>query len=81
MNEEELPQLEDFLRKAAETLPMSELLVYSVKIDGQQHYRVAYGSYPNAAKALEAINGLPQLLTAYHPYARTVERMRSQNRQ
>jgi MSHA biogenesis protein MshM len=81
VNEEELPQLEDFLRKAAEALPMSELLVYSVKIDGQQHYRVAYGAYPSADKALEAISGLPRLLAAYHPYARSVERMRSQNRQ
>ena len=81
VNDEELPQLEDFLRKAAETLPLNELLVYSVKIDGHQHYRVAYGSYPSEIKALEAIEGLPQRLAAYHPYARTVGRMRSQNRQ
>jgi len=78
---QELPQLEDFLRKAAATLPMGELLVYSVKIEGRQHYRVAYGSFPSAPKALEAIRGLPQLLAAYQPYPRSVERMRSQNRQ
>jgi type II secretory pathway predicted ATPase ExeA/septal ring-binding cell division protein DamX len=77
----ELPQLEDFLRKAATTLPVDELFVYSVKIDGQQHYRVAYGSYPSAASAFDAIKGLPQVLAAYEPYARSVERMRSQNRQ
>jgi len=81
VNASALPQLEDFLRKAATALPGGELLVYSVKIDGQQHYRVAYGSYPSAAKALEAMKGLPQLLAAYQPYARSVERMRSQNRQ
>jgi len=81
VNASALPQLEDFLRKAAAALPGGELLVYSVKIDGQQHYRVAYGSYPSAAKALEAMKGLPQLLAAYQPYARSVERMRSQNRQ
>jgi MSHA biogenesis protein MshM len=81
VNAAELPQLEDFVRKAAAALPARELLVYSVKIDGQQHYRVAYGSYPSAAKALEAMEGLPQLLAAYRPYARSVERMRSQNRQ
>ena len=81
VNAAALPQLEDFLRKAAAALPAGELLVYSVKIGGQQHYRVAYGSYPSAAKALEAMKSLPQLLAAYQPYARSVERMRSQNRQ
>jgi septal ring-binding cell division protein DamX len=81
VNAAALPQLEDFLRKAAAALPAGELLVYSVKIDGQQHYRVAYGSFPSAGKAIEAMKGLPQLLAAYQPYARSVERMRSQNRQ
>jgi len=81
VNAAELPQLEDFLRKAAATLPVGDLFVYSVKIDGQQHYRVAYGSFPSAPKALDAIKGLPQLMTAHQPYARSVARMRSQNRQ
>jgi type II secretory pathway predicted ATPase ExeA/septal ring-binding cell division protein DamX len=81
VNAAELQQLEDFLRKAAATLPVGELFVYSVKIDGQQHYRVAYGVFPSAPKAIDAINGLPRLLAGYHPYARSVERMRSQNRQ
>jgi len=81
VNASELPQLEDFLRKAASALPVGELFVYSVKIDGQQHYRVAYGSFPSANKALDAINGLPQLLAAYQPYTRSIERMRSQNSQ
>jgi len=78
---EELPQLEDFLRKATTMLPGGELFVYSVKIDGRQHYRVSYGSYPSAASALDAMKGLPQALAAYQPYTRSVERMRSQNRQ
>jgi type II secretory pathway predicted ATPase ExeA/septal ring-binding cell division protein DamX len=81
VNAGELRQLEAFLRKAAAAVPVSELFVYSVKIDGEQHYRVAYGSYPSADKALEAMAGLPQLLAAHQPYVRTVERMRSQNRQ
>ncbi len=76
-----LQQLEDFLQRAAGTVPISELFVYSVKIDGQQHYRVAYGSFPGATRAIDAMKGLPPLLAAYQPYARSVERMRSQNRQ
>jgi septal ring-binding cell division protein DamX len=77
----ELSQLETFIQRAAETVPLTELYVYSVKIDGQQHYRVAYGSFAGAARALDALNGLPPFLAAYQPYARSVERMRSQNRQ
>jgi len=81
VNARELPQLEEFLRRTAAALPVGELYVYSVKIEGQQHYRVAYGSYPSAARAIEGITGLPQPLAAYQPYARSVERMRSQNHQ
>jgi len=81
VNSKELGQLEDFLLRASKMLPVGELFVYSVKIDGQQHYRVAYGSYATQDQALAAIKGLPPLISAYHPYYRSVERMRSQNRQ
>jgi septal ring-binding cell division protein DamX len=81
VNAAELPQLESFLQKAAEAVPLGELFVYSVKIAGQQHYRVAYGSFPGPAQALQGMKGLPPLLGTYQPYARSVERMRSQNRQ
>jgi type II secretory pathway predicted ATPase ExeA len=81
VNAAEQQQLETFLEKAATTLPVADLYVYSVKIDGHQHYRVAYGSFPGSAQALEAVKGLPPLLAAYQPYPRSVERMRSQNRQ
>jgi type II secretory pathway predicted ATPase ExeA/septal ring-binding cell division protein DamX len=81
VNSGELGQLEDFLHRASKLVPAGELFVYSVKIDGQQHYRVAYGSYASPAQALAAIDGLPSLFSAYHPYYRSVERMRSQNRQ
>ncbi len=81
VNSEELGQLEDFLLRISKLVPAGEILVYSVKIDGRQHYRVAYGSYANRAEALDAIRGLPPQLSAYRPYYRSVERMRSQNRQ
>src|SRR5262245_26790870 len=74
-------QLESFLQKAAEAVPLAEIFVYSVKIEGHQHYRVAYGSFPGPTQALQAMKGLPPLLAAYQPYTRSVERMRSQNRQ
>jgi len=81
VNSKELAQLEDFLLRISKILPVDELYVYSVKIDGQQHYRVAYGSYAGPEQALAALRGLPPVISAYHPYYRSVERMRSQNRQ
>ena len=81
VNSGELAHLEEFLRRASKMVPAGELFVYSVKIDGRQHYRVAHGSYASPGQALAAINGLPPLFSAYHPYYRSVERMRSQNRQ
>src|SRR5258706_3516560 len=77
----ELSQLEDFLVKASGLVRAGDLLVYSVKINGQQYYRAAYGSYESAAQALNAMRELPPALSAAQPYTRSVERMRSQNRQ
>ncbi len=79
-NSNELGQLEDFLLKASKVVPAEKLFVYSVKIDGEQYYRAAYGSYAGAAEALAAMNKLPALFTAQRPYYRSIERMRSQNR-
>jgi type II secretory pathway predicted ATPase ExeA/septal ring-binding cell division protein DamX len=78
---EQLGLLEDFLLKASKILPMGEVYIYSVKINSQQHYRVAYSSYETQGQALEAIKNLPPSLAVYRPYTRSVERMRSQNRQ
>jgi type II secretory pathway predicted ATPase ExeA len=81
VNSGELSQLESFLQKAEDTLTIADVFVYSVKIDGQQYYRVAYGSYPSATEALNAMKALPPLFAAYQPYTRSIGRMRSQNRQ
>src|SRR6267143_815802 len=81
VSSKELGQLEDFLLRISTILPVDDLFVYSVKIDGRQHYRVAYGSYASPDQALAAMRGLPPVISAYHPYYRSVERMRSQNRQ
>jgi type II secretory pathway predicted ATPase ExeA len=75
----QLAQLEDFLRNASKVIPPEELLVYGVKIDGEQHYRAACGSYASATEALAAIKELPAWIKEQQPYYRSVERMRSQN--
>jgi len=77
----ELAQLEDFLVRASGMVRVRDLFVYSVKINGQQYYRAAHGSYAGPAQALNAMRELPPPLIAAQPYTRSVERMRSQNRQ
>lgn len=77
----ELAQLEGFLLRAFNLAPREDFHVYSVKIDGVQCYRAAYGLYPDLAQTLTAMRQLPAPLLVYRPYYRTVERMRSQNRQ
>jgi septal ring-binding cell division protein DamX len=74
-------RLENFLLKASNLVAADELLVYSVKFGGRQHFRVAYGNYSDVKEALAAVNRLPDLLRGQGPYARSFERMRSQNRQ
>jgi septal ring-binding cell division protein DamX len=73
--------MEDFLLKASRLVTPEELHVYSVKIDGQQHYRAAYGQFSGPMEAQAAIKELPPLFRAQNPYPRSIERMRSQNRQ
>jgi MSHA biogenesis protein MshM len=77
----ELSRLESFLSKASRVVAEDELHVYSVKIDGTQHYRAAYGDFSGNGEAVAAMKELPPLLSAQNPYQRSVARMRSQNRQ
>lgn len=77
----ELTRLEGFLLKAFKMAPRENFRVYSVKIDGVQCYRAAYGLYPNLDETRAAMRELPPLFAAQKPYYRSVERMRSQNRQ
>ena len=77
----ELPRLESFLLHAAKLIPKEEIFVYSVRIDGAQHYRAAYGNFIGPGEAVAALKELPPPLRANAPYLRPIERMRSQNRQ
>jgi MSHA biogenesis protein MshM len=81
VKESDLPRLETFLSRASRLVPEEELHVYKVKIDGVQHYRAAYGNFPGSVQAIDAIKELPGLLKGVNPYFRSVERMKSQNRQ
>ena len=78
----DLRRIEELLARAAgRNLNLSDFYVYSVKIDDQQHYRLAYGLYPTLADANQGIKDLPPVYRQFAPYQRSVERMRSQNRQ
>ncbi len=74
-------RLESFLDRAQKLLPDREFYIYSVKINGIQHYRVALGDYPNTQEVSNAMGELPPDLKAPNPYFRSIERMRSQNSQ
>ena len=81
VKDSELARLEGFLLRAFKLAPREDFHVYSVKSDGVQYYRAAYGLYPNLDKARAAMHALPPLLATQKPFYRSVERMRSQNRQ
>jgi hypothetical protein len=81
VTESEPARLESFLRRAQKLLPTQDLYVYSVKIDGVQHYRVAMGNYATTTDVRDAIADLPADLKVRNPYFRSVDRMRSQNSQ
>ena len=66
---------------ATKNLALSDFYVYGVKIDDQQHYRLAYGLYRTFADANQGMRSLPPAYRQFSPYLRSVERMRSQNSQ
>ena len=78
----DIKRVEELLARASgRQLDLADFHLYGVKINDQQHYRVAYGLYTTLAEANQAIKALPQAYKQLGPYHRTVERMRSQNRQ
>ena len=79
---QDLHNVEELLgRAAANKLELADFHVYGVKINDQQHYRLAYGIYAGATEANQALRRLPPAYRQFGPYLRSVERMRSQNRQ
>jgi len=68
-------------RAAAKNLGLSDFHIYGVKIDERQHYRLAYGIYSTFAEANQGVRNLPAVYRQSGTYLRSVERMRSQNRQ
>jgi type II secretory pathway predicted ATPase ExeA len=82
VNLRDLHRIEDLLvRVPSRKLNIEDFYVYSVKINDQQHYRLAYGVYASAESASKAMRELPAVYRAFSPFQRSVERMRSQNRQ
>ncbi|MCX7893759.1 MAG: AAA family ATPase [Burkholderiales bacterium] len=78
-NDAETARMENFLRQATELLKKDEIYVYSVKIDGRQHYRVAYGAFGSVDETLAATSDLPAAMAVYGPFHRSVSEMRRLN--
>ena len=78
----DLGNIEYLLAHAAGmNLKLSDFYVYSVKVNDRQYYRLAYGLYPPLAEVRSKIKGLPPVYRRFAPFRRSVERMRSMNRQ
>jgi DamX protein len=78
----DLQRIEDVLARAsARNLNLPDFHVYGVMINDQQHYRVAYGLYPTLLEVNQGIKSIPPDFRQFGPFYRSVERMRSQNRQ
>jgi len=78
---EDIAKMERFLTRASNQVPLAELHLYSVKINGTQYYRATYGYFPDRQKIAIAIKQLPGQWAPQEPYVRSLARMRSQNRQ
>ncbi len=78
----DLHRIDELLARApGRNLKLADFYVYGVRINDRQHYRLAYGLYPGLAEVTQAIKALPPVYRQFGPYQRSVERMRSQNRQ
>jgi DamX protein len=78
----DLRRIEEVLARApARNLKLSDFHIYSVRINDQQHYRLAYGLYPTQAEVNQGIKEMPAVYRQFGLFFRSVERMRSQNRQ
>ena len=74
-------RIEELLARAsARNLKLSDFYVYGVKINDQQHYRLAYGLYPTLVEVNQGIGSMPSAYRQFGLFYRSVERMRSQNR-
>jgi septal ring-binding cell division protein DamX len=73
--------MERFLRQAEDLVDVSEMRVYSVKLNGQQHYSATYGLYPSLEETITAMGDLPSSFKSRGPYHRSVTLMRRQNQE
>ncbi|MCX7144583.1 MAG: hypothetical protein NT123_26875, partial [Proteobacteria bacterium] len=81
-NVKDLHRIEDVLSRApGKDLKLSDFYVYGVKINDQQHYRLAYGLYPDLVEVSQGVKSMPAAYRQFGLFYRSVERMRSQNRQ
>jgi septal ring-binding cell division protein DamX len=73
--------LERFLRQSADLVDVEQIRVYSVKINGEQHYSATYGLYPSLEATIDGMGALPSAFKARGPYHRSVSLMRRQNQE
>jgi type II secretory pathway predicted ATPase ExeA/septal ring-binding cell division protein DamX len=77
----EINVMERFLRQAEDLVDVRDMRVYSVKLNGQQHYSATYGLYPSLEETITAMGDLPSSFKSRGPYHRSVTLMRRQNQE
>jgi septal ring-binding cell division protein DamX len=77
----EINVMERFLRQAEELVDVKDMRVYSVKLNGQQHYSATYGLYSSLEETITAMGDLPSSFKSRGPYHRSVTLMRRQNQE
>jgi septal ring-binding cell division protein DamX len=77
----EINVMERFLRQAEDLVDVSDMRVYSVKLNGRQHYSATYGLYPSLEETITAMGDLPSSFKSRGPYHRSVTLMRRQNQE
>ena len=77
----EAPKIERFLEQATKLVSIEDLHVYSVKVQGRQHYGVTYGNYPTLEDTITAMGVLPASFKSRGPFHRSIALMRRQNQE
>jgi type II secretory pathway predicted ATPase ExeA/septal ring-binding cell division protein DamX len=73
--------MERFLKQAGDLVDLQDVRVYSMKVNGQQHYGVTYGLYPSVEETITAMGDLPSQFKSRGPYHRSIGVMRRQNQE
>ncbi|MCX7626870.1 MAG: AAA family ATPase [Methylophilaceae bacterium] len=78
MSADKLEKMHAQLERLAKIVGLENLYVYRTAVNGTPYMCILYGSYPDRATALQALDDLPQNLKMHRPRLRTVGGIREE---